>query len=94
MSIYWQFLRLHLTGFIACNAVCIAFLWMSPYLALVFISKIVGYLSIYLVMRPMTMKYDYFFKNHGRTSASLFLTLSIADLLVFTALFIPLNQLL
>ena len=93
MLLHWHFLRLHLLSFIVWNVICIAFLFMSPYILLVFLTKLVSYPSIWLITRPMNKRYDYYFKNNGRSVASLFLTVTLVDFLVFSGLVIPFSLL-
>ena len=93
MNVYKTFLQLHIAGFILCNLLFIVFLFRSPYILLVLITKPIGYFAIYLITRPKYSRYDYYFKNLGFSAVRLFLILSLMDFSVFSIFVAPLRLL-
>lgn len=91
MNTYLTFFRLHLTVFLLANLLCIFFLFTSPYISLVLIIKLFGYLAIYLLIQLRTGRYDYYFKNLGVASVKLFLVVSLIDFSIFSILIAPLR---
>lgn len=90
-STYRAFFRLHLKGFLIANLLCLVFLFISPYISLVLIIKLFGYLPIYLIIQPWISKYDYYFKNLGVAPVKLFMVISIIDFGLFSIVIAPLR---
>lgn len=90
---YLAFFRFHLIAFLVANLLCIVFLFLSPYISLVLIIKLVAYPAIYLLVQPWIGKYDYYFKNLGMAPGKLFLIISLIDFSIFSMLIAPLSLL-